>query len=113
MQAMMETTKWNVDFACSHLYWMDGDNALAYCKGGKGKPIYFKEPIRLDMRGRKFVEVRKHPFTGETRSTIVKVNGSKGDVYEVDVEANTCTCPAFRFRKGQCKHLAQVKGMTK
>lgn len=25
--------------------------------------------------------------------------------YTVDVTARTCTCPAFRFRRGLCKHL--------
>jgi hypothetical protein len=29
--------------------------------------------------------------------------------YDVDREARTCTCPAFRWgRKGHCKHLAAL-----
>lgn len=37
------------------------------------------------------------------------VKGSKGNEYVVMVRngvAETCTCPAFRFRGGRCKHLA-------
>ena len=43
---------------------------------------------------------------------VVNVEGSKGNTYEVIVRngvAETCTCPAFRFRGGRCKHLSMVK----
>jgi hypothetical protein len=42
---------------------------------------------------------------------VVNVNGSKGATYEVIVRngvAETCTCPAFRFRGGRCKHLSMT-----
>jgi hypothetical protein len=42
---------------------------------------------------------------------VVNIQGSKGNSYEVIVRngvAETCTCPAFRFRGGRCKHLSMV-----
>ncbi len=42
---------------------------------------------------------------------IVTVEGSKGDEYVVTIGANgknTCTCPAFSYRKMVCKHITNV-----
>jgi hypothetical protein len=38
------------------------------------------------------------------------VHGSKGNIYEVVIDAqhgNSCTCPAFGFRR-DCKHIKQI-----
>ncbi len=40
-----------------------------------------------------------------------KAIGSKGDIYDVDIENMTCTCPAFVYnphRKFICKHLKKA-----
>jgi len=39
-----------------------------------------------------------------------KAIGSKGDIYDVDIENMTCTCPAFVYSDGQniCKHLKKA-----
>ena len=39
-----------------------------------------------------------------------KAIGSKGDIYNVDIENMTCTCPAFVYSDGQtnCKHLKKA-----
>lgn len=39
-----------------------------------------------------------------------KAIGSKGDIYEIDIENMTCTCPAFVYSDGQniCKHLKKA-----
>jgi len=48
-----------------------------------------------------------------------KVAGSKGVEYFVTHERQlngdyeygfSCTCPSFKFRKGECKHIKEVKG---
>ncbi len=108
MQALLEITEWSDPNAnCSHLYWMDGDKAVGYSKWGKEPPEYFKNPIRLDKRGRKFVEVKNHPFKPTIQANIIKVQGSKGAVYEVNLDEQTCTCSGFKFRGG-CKHLKEA-----
>lgn len=108
MQALRETTVWSgVTVQPNHVYLMDGDKAVAYLKWGKGQAFYFKNPLRLDKRGRKFVEVKPNPFKEKKVATTIEVKGSKGNVYYVDPEAKTCTCPGFTFR-GNCKHLEIV-----
>ena len=39
-----------------------------------------------------------------------KAIGSKGDIYDVDIEKMTCTCPAFAYNPYQtsCKHLKKA-----
>ena len=53
---------------------------------------------------RKFIKIgERHE---ELESHIIKVTGSKGNVYLVDTEKKTCTCPGFTFR-GNCKHVKE------
>jgi hypothetical protein len=70
-----------------------------------------KTGIKIDRRGRKFEKLVPNPFeiTGAPAAdpTVVEVQGSKGQIYRVDLEAKTCTCPGFTFR-GACKHLAEI-----
>jgi len=85
----------------------------AYVRPGSGTPKQFKNPIKIDIRGRKFVESStqyKIVTQEESEGRVWEVAGSKGNVYRV-TEANgylSCTCSGFRFR-GDCKH---VKGLT-
>jgi len=48
-----------------------------------------------------------------------KVEGSKGVEHTVTHERQlngdyeygfSCTCPSFKFRKGECKHIKEIKG---
>jgi hypothetical protein len=47
-----------------------------------------------------------------TPNQTYSVEGSKGKVYEVEVENNkwNCTCPAFGYGRGkECKHIQTIK----
>jgi hypothetical protein len=91
-----------------HVYLLDGNNLVAYIQQNTTAPFYFKKPIKgFDKRGRKFEKLAKNPFEVTIPTALVEVSGSKGNVYYVDPEAKTCTCPGFAFR-GACKHILEL-----
>tara|TARA_B100001057_G_scaffold490494_1_gene578899 strand:+ start:1048 stop:1377 length:330 start_codon:yes stop_codon:yes gene_type:complete len=53
---------------------------------------------------RKFKKIGERPE--ELNKNIIEVKGSKGNVYLVDTEKNTCTCPGSTYR-GYCKHVKE------
>ena len=53
---------------------------------------------------RKFVKIGER--AEEIPSHVIEVTGSKGNVYFVDTEKRTCTCPGFTYR-GDCKHVKE------
>jgi hypothetical protein len=109
MEAVVETTEWSDKSVLgNHTYLFDGSKMVAYVKRGDTVPFYFKNPITIDKRGRKFVAVKVNPFKQiKEKDTVIKVSGSKGAVYSIDTEAKTCTCPGYMFR-GACKHLVAI-----
>ena len=108
MQALREITVWDGPDQPNHTYLMDGDKAVAYLKNHTGDPFYFKTPIRIDKRGRKFEKTEGFEFIfgDKAEPTTIEVKGSKGNTYYVDPETKTCTCPGFQFR-GNCKHVEE------
>ncbi len=107
MEALRETTVWDIPFQPNHTYLLDGNRLVAYIKKGETQPFYFKNGIKgFDKRGRKFEVVKPNPFKEERKSNAITVTGSKGQVYTIDPEAKTCTCLGFTYR-GACKHLAE------
>jgi hypothetical protein len=108
MEAVVETTVWSDSNTANHTYLLDGTKMLAYIKVGSTTPFYFKKPITIDKRGRRFTPVKPNPFKAvKEKSTIVKVSGSKGNVYSIDTVDKTCTCPGYTFR-GSCKHIKEL-----
>ena len=110
MEAVVETTVWSDSKNVNHTYLLDGTKMIAYIKVGDNVPFYFKKPITIDKRGRKFIPLKVNPFKAvKEKSTIIKVSGSKGQVYSLDTENKTCSCMGFGFR-GKCRHLSELLG---
>ena len=108
MEALREVTGWEgVKRQPNHTYLFDGDKAVAYIKWDETEPFYFKNPLRIDKRGRKFVKADAGLFKVKVQSSLIEVKGSKGNSYFVDPDAKTCTCPGFTFR-GACKHITEL-----
>jgi hypothetical protein len=108
MIAVKEVTQWDMESQPNHIYLLDGDKIMAYISNGKTEPIYLHRPMRIDQRGRKFQELKISPFKAQVKSTLIEVKGSKGNSYWVDPDKKTCSCPAFKFGKGTCKHIKEV-----
>lgn len=107
MIAVKEITKWDLDYQPNHTYLLNSDRVHGFIPKGKTEPFYFKNPIRIDMRGRKFKELKINPFKVATKSTLIEVKGSKGDTYFVDPEKGSCSCAGWKFR-GTCKHIKDL-----
>ena len=92
------------------------DKMYGYVKGSTGEIQEMGQPYKFKASGRKFKEVNniwgffpreELVLVGETH----KVPGSKGAVYTVtnDRGSWTCTCPASKWQKGECKHIVKLK----
>jgi hypothetical protein len=117
MQAFIEMTQWDDGKSFHHVYWMDDAKNKAYAYARWGNPAdtqVFKNPIQIDIRGRRFEPVQnifgfvdqKEPAKNQWKFT-----GSKGNKYVVTLEEGVynCTCNGFRFR-GACKHVTELEG---
>ena len=104
MEALRETTGGQFP---PHVYLLEGTKLVAYIKTGTTEPFYFKNGIKgFDKRGRKFEIVQPNPFAVKATERI-EVQGSKGQVYYIDRDEKTCTCPGFTFR-GNCRHIKEL-----
>ena len=115
MKFYQETTMWRDGFA-NGMYLLDDSKTkmYAYIKPGDKAVFKFKNPIRIDTRGRKFVVAKEQPdFEIEvtTNPNRWEVTGSKGDLYIVTLEEGVynCSCSGFKFR-GACRHVKEFEG---
>lgn len=114
-EAYRETTVWEGSTTINHTYLLEGDKMIAYMRSQTSVPFYFKKPIQIDRRGRKFELVEPNPFEAtaipqvvvEQQSQVKEIQGSKGAVYYLDEDTKTCTCPGYTYR-GTCKHVKEL-----
>ena len=108
MQILKEVTVWDVGYRQpNHVYLVDGDKIVAYQPFGEGEVRQVSSKMKLDRRGRKFIEIKSNAFiVNEVKSKLITITGSKGNTYQVDPDKSTCTCPGFTFRN-TCKHIKE------
>jgi hypothetical protein len=114
MKWFAETTDYK-DSTPNGIYLLDDSKSKMYAfkPKGTGTIKVFKNPIRIDMRGRKFA-VNSMQFETklkepEPEGRVIEVRVSIGDIYQV-IELNgnySCTCSGFKFR-GECKHIKEL-----
>jgi hypothetical protein len=124
MKFYQETTDWGNHSVANHIYYINDSKTkmVGYIKAGTKALFKFSKPISIDMRGRKFVELKDRKVESDEvyfgkkepevkPSNAIEVQGSNGKVYLLTKNASgkyNCTCPGFTFRH-TCKHLNEVK----
>ena len=115
MKWFAETTDYK-DSVPNGIYLLDDSKSKMYAFKAKGTEAIkvFKNPIRIDVRGRKFVvnpvQFKTKLREEEPEGRVWVVKGSKGDEYKVsELNGNySCTCSGFKFR-GACKHSENIR----
>ena len=115
MKWFAETTDYR-DAVPNGIYLLDDAKAKMYAfkARGTGDIKVFRNPIRIDTRGRKFVinpvQFKTKLKEDEPLGRMWVVKGSKGDEYKVTENSGNfnCTCSGFRFRGG-CKHVENIR----
>ena len=121
MKAFQEITEWSTEFAVpNHVYFLSDskDKMYGYVQASTGIVKTMSAPYRFKASGRKFTEVPnrwnfviKEDEPVETVGRQYQVPGSKGAIYTVTDDAGvwSCTCPASKWQKGECKHIVALK----
>ena len=116
MKWFAETTEWADASTPNGVYLLDNSKSKMYAfkPRGTGEIKTFKNPIRIDVRGRKFqvnpVQFKTELKEPEPEGRVWTVKGSKGDEYRVsELNGNySCSCSGFRFRS-KCRHIEQFE----
>ena len=120
MKAFQEITEWATEFRMpNHVYFLSDSKDKMYAYVNKAGIVEtVRTPYKFKASGRKFREVPNtwgykvaEEATTETTGKEYRVPGSKGAIYTVtdDHGVWTCTCPASKWQKGECKHIIQLK----
>lgn len=118
MKVLQEITEWDTP---NHIYFTNDskDKIYAYIKASGGEVQRFQSPMKFKTSGRKFREIpNTFGYSVDDRLEVPEITGkqyqvpgSKGAIYTVvnDNGLWTCTCPASRWQKGECKHITALK----
>jgi hypothetical protein len=120
MKAFQEITEWATDFVMpNHVYFLSDskDKMYGYVKSSTGEIQEMTTPYRFKTSGRKFREVENiWNFAVEdqpepTKGREYRVSGSGRNIYTVtdDCGSWSCTCPASKWQKGECKHIKGLR----
>ena len=115
MKWFAETTDYK-DSVPNGIYLLDDAKVKMYAfkPKGTGDIKVFKNPIKIETRGRKFVvnpvQFKTKLKEDEPLGRMWVVKGSKGDEYKVTENSGNfnCTCSGWRFR-GACKHVENIR----
>jgi len=121
MKAFQEITEWSTEFDMpNHVYFLSDskEKMYGYVQAGTGLVQTMSIPYRFKVSGRRFKEVAnrwnfviKEDEPVETVGRQYQIPGSKGAIYTVtdDNGVWSCTCPASKWQKGECKHIKGLK----
>jgi hypothetical protein len=104
---LQEVTDWGKYKVNNGIYHVNGSGQLVAYQPNKDAEIQVLNipSTQFSKARRKFKKIGER--AEELANHIVKVEGSKGNIYYVDIIKKTCTCPGFTYR-GNCKHVKEV-----
>jgi len=113
MKWFAETTDYK-DSVPNGIYLLNDSKDKMYAFKARGTEAIkvFRNPIRIDLRGRKFmvnpVQFKTELKEPEPEGRTWTVKGSRGDEYKItEVNGNySCSCSGFKFRS-KCRHIEQ------
>lgn len=107
IEILQEVTDWGKYKVNNGVYHVDSSGRLvAYQVNQDSEVKELNVPsTQFSKTRRKFVKIGEREEKVDKH--IIKVQGSKGNVYLVDTEKSTCTCPGATYR-GHCKHLKEL-----
>ena len=121
MKYLQEITVWDRPTVPNHIYYLNDNKTkmIGYIPVGSKSLHKFVRPISIDVRGRKFIEVKNlqaeddSVYFGNSVTKVkdsgIVITGSNGKSYKLNRSKNgswTCTCPGYTFRR-TCKHLLE------
>ena len=107
IEILQEVTDWGKYKVNNGIYHVNSAGQLvAYQPNKKSEVQILNVPsTQFSKSRRKFIKIGEREE--ELASHIKKITGSKGNVYLLDTEKKTCTCPGFTYR-GNCKHVKEI-----
>ena len=107
IEILQEVTDWGKYKVNNGIYHVNSAGKLvAYQPNKKSEVQVLNVPsTQFSKSRRKFIKIGEREE--ELASHIKKIIGSKGNVYLLDTEKKTCTCPGFTYR-GNCKHVKEI-----
>jgi hypothetical protein len=120
MKILKEVTNWDLDYNIGgHTYFVNDskDKMYAYIKSSGTEVERFRIPIKFSVSRRKFKEVPNtfdYSVDDKPLGRTWTVTGSRGDSYTVSENNGewTCTCPASKWQKGDCKHIKSLNPVS-
>lgn len=105
MKILQETTEWSWDVP-NHIYVLNDSmtQMIAYVPAGTRTVKRFKKPIPFDRARRTFVPLDDQ---APSEPDIQEVQGSQGQIYYVNTQEKSCTCPGFLYRN-KCRHIVEL-----
>ena len=106
IEILQEVTDWGKYKVNNGIYHINSAGKLIAYQPNKDSEIQVLNvpSTQFSKARRKFKKIGER--SEELESHIIQVTGSKGNIYHIDTDKGTCTCPGFTFR-GTCKHVKE------
>lgn len=106
IEILQEITDWGKYKVNNGIYHVNSAGKLVAFQPNADEPVQeLNVPsTQFSKARRKFKKIGSYPEP--KKENVIEVKGSTGNIYYVDTDKRTCTCPGFTYR-GNCKHVKE------